>query len=142
MLSWNCAPLPLNGAYVSAPFAGHAIIPDTAPWVGAEFGPSTAAPASIGEPPVSEPARLATWCCRHFGYVEPSPTMNDRPHAFAPRMFASQRSAYTAYVFVPDSWSYSLACTDNPAPCVVVSHAAQVNPNPKGSVFDCATALS
>ena len=28
--------------------------------------------------------------------VAPSPTMNDSPHAFAPRMLDNQRSAYTA----------------------------------------------
>ena len=43
--------------------------------------------------PSSEPARFATWCWRQCGNVVPSPTIRDRPHAFAPRMFASQRSA-------------------------------------------------
>jgi hypothetical protein len=30
----------------------------------------------------------------YFGKFEPVPTIGDRPHAFAPRTFASQRSAW------------------------------------------------
>ena len=91
MSSFHSAPCPLNWAKVSTPFAGHALIPETSPFVAEPFGPSTAAPASTGADPSSEPARLATWCWRQCGNVVPSPTMNDDPQALAPRMLASHR---------------------------------------------------
>jgi len=59
----NIPSFPLNFLNVSAPFAGHRIIPPTIPEVAAEAGPSTAAPQSMGVPPEvpsSAPARLAT----------------------------------------------------------------------------------
>ena len=42
---------------------------------------------------------------------------------------------------MPVSASYSLAITDSPAPCVVVSHCAHENPNPNGSVAAWATRI-
>ena len=78
----------------------------------------------------------------HFGKFEPVPTISDRPQAFAPRTFASQRSAWAAYVVVPVSWSYSLAMTDSPAPWVVVSQTSHGKPNPNGSVAPWARAPS
>src|SRR3954466_598803 len=65
-----------------------------------------------------------------FGTPAPSPPNGGDPHALAPRMLPSQPIASSAYVDVPVSASYSLAITDTPSPCVVVSHAAHVNPNP------------
>src|SRR5919201_2929701 len=76
------------------------------------------------------------------GNVVPSPTINDTPHAFAPRIFANQRLLHALYVGVPVSSSYSLAMTTRPAPCEVVSHVAQGNPNWNGSVPAWPTAPS
>src|SRR5947207_15618474 len=97
-------------------------MPETSPLVAVPLGPSTAAPANTGGDPSSEPARLATWCCRQCGNVLPSPTISDVPQALAPRMLASHPWLEAPYVCVPVSWSYSLAMTDRPAPWLVVSH--------------------
>ena len=42
------------------------------------------------------PTMFVTWCCMQCGNVEPSPTMNDEPQAFAPRMFDSHPIAWVA----------------------------------------------
>ena len=76
---------------------------------------------------------FATWCCRQCGKRLPSPTMNERPQAFAPRTFESQRVDQAAYGRAPVSWSYRLAFTDRPAPCEVVSHTFQGKPKPNAS---------
>ena len=66
-----------------------------------EFEPSTTAPLRTGEPPLSEPIRLAIWCWMQSGNTVPSPTMNEIPQALAPRMLSSQRSAWAAWVLAP-----------------------------------------
>src|SRR5271154_6624417 len=88
----NAPGLPLNFWKVSFPSAGHRFIPSSVPEVAESDGPSEAAPQSTGVPPEvpsSEPAMFATWCWMQFGKVLPSPTMNEEPHAFAPRMLPS-----------------------------------------------------
>src|SRR5436190_1602450 len=96
----------------------------------------------MGGEPSSEPTMLVTWCCMQCGNVEPSPTMNDDPQPFAPRMFESQFISSFAYVPTPTSVSYSAAMTDRPAPCEVVSQVSQGKPNPNGSAPARATAPS
>src|ERR1019366_540272 len=66
-LSWYTAVVPLNCANLSRPAAGQVRMPATTPVAAKEFGPSTVAPARIGGAPLSEPARLATWCCMQSG---------------------------------------------------------------------------
>ena len=68
---------------------------------------------------------FATWCWVQCGYTCPSPTMNDDPQAFAPSTFPSQRIPSAAYRCECVSWSYRLAVTARPVPCVVVSYWAQ-----------------
>src|ERR687885_2655996 len=111
--------LELKRAKASTPFGGQARIPSTVPLAAKSLGPSTAAPASTGGEPSSEPTRLVTWCCMQLGKVLPSPTISEVPQALAPRMLASQRFASTAAVRLPVSAWYSLASTDRPAPCEV-----------------------
>jgi hypothetical protein len=77
-----------------------------------------------------------------WGKVLPSPTTSETPQALAPSTFAIQRELCAAYVDVPESSSYSLAITDNPKPCDVVSNAAHGKPNPNGSDAPWATALA
>src|SRR6188474_164691 len=113
-------------------------MPDTEPLYVVPFGPSTAAPASTGAVPFRWPAMFAIWWWMQFGKTLPSPTISDEPHAFAPRMLPTQPIAWSAYAPELVSASYSLAITDRPAPCEVVSHWAHGKPNPNGSVAACA----
>src|ERR1035438_5365677 len=87
--------LPLNILKASPPPAGQRIMPSRVPAVAAYEGPSEAAPHNTGtrpDVPFNVPVRLATWCWIQFGNVlEPSPTINDEPQGFAPRMLASHR---------------------------------------------------
>src|ERR1700688_4177379 len=88
----NAQSFPLIFLKVSTPFPGHRIMPVTTPEVAPRAGPSEAAPQSTGVPPEvpsSAPTRFATWCWIQFGKVLPSPTINDEPQAFAPKMLAS-----------------------------------------------------
>src|SRR5260370_22078880 len=102
------------------------------PVVPCEFGPSTTAPLNTGEPPLSEPIKLANWCWMQSGKTVPSPTINEVPHAFAPKMLSSQRAECAACVLVPVSAVYSLAMTESPPPWLAVSSVAQDKPNPNG----------
>ena len=68
--------------------------------------------------------------------------MNEDPHAFAPRTFASHRPLHSAYAPEPVSCAYSLAMTERPVPWVAVSQVDHGNPNWNGSVDACAIALS
>src|SRR5262245_60736821 len=85
------------------------------------FGPSTTAPFRIGDDPSRAPEMFATWWWRQCGNVVPSPTMNEDPHALAPRTLASHRPLQSACSFEPVSCAYSLAITDRPVPWVAVS---------------------
>src|SRR6476646_2765555 len=70
--------------------AGQSRIPSTLPLDVTTFGLSTAAPASTGGAPFSEPARFATWCCMQRGKRVPSPTTSEMPQALPPSTLPSQ----------------------------------------------------
>src|SRR5207253_205233 len=77
-LSLYFAPLlPLNCLKASPPLGGQFFMPLTLPEEVTRFGPSTAAPASIGGEPFREPARFASWDCMQCGNVVPSPTIRE-----------------------------------------------------------------
>ena len=106
-----------------------------------EFEPSTTAPLRTGEPPLSEPIRLAIWCWMQSGNTVPSPTMNEIPQALAPRMLSSQRSAWAAWVLAPVMALYSLAITESPPPWLALSSWFQGKPKPNGLVAPWVVAL-
>src|SRR6476646_4703094 len=82
-LSLNLAAL-LNFLKGSTWRTGQSRIPSTLPLEVPTFGPSTAAPASTGGAPFSDPARFATWCCMQRGNRVPSPTTSETSQAFRP----------------------------------------------------------
>src|SRR5260370_1283407 len=96
-------------------------MPVSLPPEAAFVGPSPAAPARTGAGPSSDPPRLATPRCMHWGNTVPSPTMKETPHGLAPRMLSSHSWATDAYVAVPVRASYSAAITTSPAPWDTVS---------------------
>ena len=111
-----CPVKALNGS----PLAGQVTMPS---WYVPR--PPVNCPVSLGPlttAPTAEPcARLDTWCCMHFGYVLPSPTITLVPHAFAP---SSQSRCCVAYPRKDVSWlrpRYSASVARNPNVCASTS---------------------
>src|ERR1700753_276479 len=75
-----------------------------------------------------------------FGNVLPSPTINDEPHGFAPRIFPSHCREYMSYCADPVIACASLAITESPAPCDVVSPELHTLPSAHASLPACVIA--
>src|SRR5436305_14482840 len=75
------------------------------------LGPLTTAPTA------ELCARLDTWCCMHFGYVDPSPTMKLVPHALAPKSQSRCWVAKASYDASCAATLYSASLAINPKVC-------------------------